>query len=347
MCTPLSKKKALNHERGFTLVELLVVIAIIGILVGLLLPAVQQVREAARRTQCTNNIRQVALASINYESAHMHFPDGIHVPETLGLAATAFVRILPFMEQRNIDDLYNIELRSQDNIAACMNEIPSYICPSDDAAGRICVTTSSTQLYSRSNYVVCFGSNTMMENQGGERVWREHDGSNVDFTTDGVFSCDSDTTFGSISDGSSNVVIISEVLSGKDDDGTTAGDPNCGSTFCVDVRGVWSHFLSGSSWYSHFNTPNSSAADAGAVGGAGRSWQVFNENPFMPVIPVDDSNGTGPYDEYHAAARSSHPGGVVVAYGDGHVDFVSDSVTSQVWRNLGARDDGNVVSLDQ
>ena len=326
---------------GFTLVELLVVIAIIGILIGMLLPAVQQVREAARRISCSNNMRQVALAIHNFESAHGVLPEGIDASGSIGLNATALVTILPFMEQANLENGWNYSAKADANIMVTMEEIPSYQCPSDDAAGRLVATTGDDRLFSRSNYVVCFGSDTMLANQGGEQVWRAHNSGNVDWTTDGAFGGDSQTNFERMADGSSNTALVSEVLSGKDDNGLDGG--NCDSSTCVDVRGVWSFFLPGSSWYTHFNTPNG-AADAGAVGGSGRSWAINQTMPWMPVTPVNDSDGTGDYDEYQAAARSAHLGGVVVAFGDGHVDFIRDEIALDTWQSIGSTNDGQVVS---
>ena len=326
-------------RKAFTLVELLVVIAIIGILIGMLLPAVQQVREAARRTECANNIRQVALAAINYESAHGMFPKGVDATPSIGLNATAFVFILPFIEQGNIEADWNYDGRASNNSNPARNEIPSYICPSDDAAGRIVLTTGSNQLFSRSNYVVSFGSNTMLTARNGARVWRDHRSDPApDWTTDGVFGGESKTTFGNISDGSSNCAMVSEVISGKDDDGTTGG-PDCPANNCVDVRGVWANFLGGASWYSHLNTPNTSVPDGGEVGGNNRAWQINNQNPPMPVVPAIDY-------QHHAAARSTHLGGVNVAFGDGHVQFVTDNIDAVNWANIGAINDGNVTSID-
>jgi hypothetical protein len=230
--------------------------------------------------------------------------------------------------------------KPQSNINVTQEEIPSYQCPSDDAAGRLVATTNASNLFSRSNYVVCFGSDKMLADQGisgsNEQIWRNHNGGSVDWTTDGAFGGESKTNFETMADGSSNTALLSEVLSGKDDDGTVSGEANCPSTFCVDVRGVWSLFLPGTSWYSHFNAPNG-AADAGAVGGAGRSWAINETIPWMPVIPG------GTYDEYHAAARSAQLGGVVVAFGDGHVDFITNEIDADTWKNIGSTNDGLVV----
>lgn len=329
------RSRSRHRDSAFTLVELLVVIAIIGVLVALLLPAVQAAREAGRRAQCTSQLKQFVLAMHNYESTHGRLPKGLDGTDSVGLNSPAQVYLLPFVEQVALHDNWNFNAKADANIAVASVRIPTFACPSDDAADRLVATTQASRIFSRSNYVTCFGSNTMLADQVGQQVWRNHNGSLVDKTTDGAFGIDSETTFAKMTDGSSNVIVASEVLSGRDDDGTDQG--NCESKFCVDVRGVWTLFLPGSSWYTHLNTPNG-AADAGPVGGAGRSWAVNETFPWMPVIPG------GQYHDYHAAARSSHPGGVMAAYGDGHVVFIQNEIDAVVWRNLAAIDDGNNVS---
>lgn len=132
-------KKRWPLTRGFTLVELLVVIAIIGILIGMLLPAVQSVREAARRTSCANNLRQMAIAGLNYESAHMRLPTGHennksmlgNEPQSNGWGWRT--RILPFMEQGPLFDQFDLELSllNQVNVPAAVQTVPTFLCPSD------------------------------------------------------------------------------------------------------------------------------------------------------------------------------------------------------------------------
>ncbi len=125
-------------RRGFTLIELLVVIAIIGILMGLLLPAVQAVREAARRTQCLNNLRQLALAVHNYESARRHFPPSAEFagygPINTNSSWSIHGRLLPYLEQNNVYDNVNLNVAWDDQVAISGLKIPIYSCPSDPHA---------------------------------------------------------------------------------------------------------------------------------------------------------------------------------------------------------------------
>ncbi len=135
-------KPMTNRRQGFTLVELLVVIAIIGILIGMLLPAVQQVREAARRTQCMNNVRQLALAALNFESAHMHFPtagdcsDSYHDPNQYFRPAYDFenagwmFQVLPFIEQANLEKRRRPDGWWNGSPAMVENPVPAFNCPS-------------------------------------------------------------------------------------------------------------------------------------------------------------------------------------------------------------------------
>src|SRR5262245_30172103 len=121
-------------RKGFTLIELLVVIAIIGVLIGLLLPAVQQAREAARRTQCRNNLKQVGLALHNYESTTTRFPPVSVLP--FGRTSepwSAQARLLPYIDQSNLHNLVDWSVSSEftANPAVCRTRVPIYLCPSE------------------------------------------------------------------------------------------------------------------------------------------------------------------------------------------------------------------------
>ena len=137
-----------RERAAFTLVELLVVIAIIGILVALLLPAEQAAREAARRIQCTNNLKQIGIAMHNYQSTHGRFPIGYVGCQTWdpvwgGLRAlghTAWAQILPYMELTALEDIYDFHQRNGHNQDATIEQPESFLCPSDDASREMVAT---------------------------------------------------------------------------------------------------------------------------------------------------------------------------------------------------------------
>ena len=186
-----------SRQTGFTLVELLVVIAIIGILIGMLLPAVQQVREAARRTSCLNNLVQVGLATHNYEFAHEQLPPGtingtgpiLNQPK--GQHISFFVQLLSYLEQTGVAQNFDqsVGTYAAQNLPAREMRMPTFQCPSYGGA--------ATQLgVGYSNYAGC------------------HHGSEVSIDKDnnGVLFLNSSITFGDIKDGASNTVLIGEML---------------------------------------------------------------------------------------------------------------------------------------
>jgi prepilin-type N-terminal cleavage/methylation domain-containing protein/prepilin-type processing-associated H-X9-DG protein len=297
-------------KRAFTLVELLVVIAIIGVLIGLLLPAVQAARESARRLQCSNNLKQVGLAMHNYHDAYNALPIGWvnagNAPDHTGL-----ILLLPYLEQQNLVNLYDFTLRQYDphNKVAIATQVDAYLCPSDDAAGRIMIN-----LYSRSNVVLCWGSTTLCRSCTGSK------GGPEDVVTDGAFQIDQSRSWREFSDGLSNTALASEELSGKED-----------GPYKLDYRGGWTLVVHGSN-YEHFDTPNSSSGDVMYPG----TCTPFTGMPCVPGV-------NGAYSTFHNAARSNHPGGVNVVFADGHVAFVPNEVSLFVWRAIGARDDGSTL----
>jgi prepilin-type processing-associated H-X9-DG protein/prepilin-type N-terminal cleavage/methylation domain-containing protein len=306
---------------AFTLVELLVVITIIGILIALLLPAVQAAREAARRMQCSNNLKQVGLAVLNYEQANGCFPP---TPQTNGSKChTVLVRILPHLEAANVITNYNFGVRSFDppNDGIIRTQLPVYQCPSDDAAGRLCANALA-----RSNCVVNFGVGPYYS-----------PGTNIEKTR-GPFKATGPKTFevavgcriADIKDGTSLTAMASEVISGKKD------DPD---NLKHDGRGMWGWLTPGASNYEHVLTPNSSSGDRLYLDSSERDCHA------EPDMPCDDSAGSDDTKCY-AAARSRHPGGVNVVFCDGHLNFVPNTIDATVWQNMGAINDGNIVSSD-
>ncbi len=191
-------KRLIRTKAAFTLVELLVVIAIIGILIGMLLPAVQSVREAARRTQCMNNLRQLTLAAHNYESAQMHFPAGVVDDDDNLRDATrnGWVDLLPFFEQGNVFQRWDFgsDWKSPVNRALALINIPTLRCP------------SSTGGYDQFGGV-----------EGAVSDYAMSKGPDGSLYTNpnpvGPFDVNSEVTFADISDGSSNTFFMGEATS--------------------------------------------------------------------------------------------------------------------------------------
>ena len=306
-----------HNRSAFTLVELLVVITIIGILIALLLPAVQAAREAARRMQCSNNLKQVGLAMHNYVLSLQSLPTGAFLSgekqKTFGPEHSALGVLLPYLEQENLAGIYNYNLRVYNaaNIPAISTSIAVYNCPSDDHS-----TQQALGSFARSNVAVCFGSGGMC--RSGVCCTLPYPP--ADAVTDGAFQFDLARRLNEFTDGTSNTVMASEILSGRAEN---------------DSRGQWARLLHGSN-YEHFDTPNSSAPDV-------MYPTTCSPEPDMPCI--DDSS----YDLYplHNAARSHHPGGVNVTFVDGHVAFVPNTVDWAVWKAIGARNDGTTLGINE
>lgn len=186
-----------SSKNGFTLVELLVVIAIIGILIGMLLPAVQQVREAARRTQCLNNLKQLGLSLHNYESSSQHFPAGIYDDDKdhQTCLRNGLVDLLPHLEQGNLYDRLDLSLQWSDpaNVLVSAPTIPFLQCPSAGGA----VEDSRDIDVPRGDYALSMGDSARLNTDAPR----------------GVFGINSSTTFAGISDGTSNTILMGEVAS--------------------------------------------------------------------------------------------------------------------------------------
>ena len=341
----------INLRRGFTLVELLVVIAIIGILVGLLLPAVQAAREAARRMQCTNNLKQLALATHNYESAFKRFP-GLTGSSSFSPQA----RVLPFIEQANLQNLIDFSqpLYVGPAFAARLNPVfvpatktvvPTFLCPSDaieptrpttDAAG-------NTALMAGVNYMFSYGSGTR---------------TNYDdrYKTDGVVWENSWARFSDIVDGTSNTVLLSETLIGDSQTSTTVPEGATLARRSASWAGVGVNpaptpgLTFGGSTISN---PDLSAVFPSQTtsyrGTRGESWirgvpySVVSNGYLTPnhAIPDVTAHGRGWF-----APRSMHAGGANVALSDGSVRMITNSVDRQLHWAIHSRDGGEVVNHD-
>ncbi len=301
----LTEHRLQRGRSGFTLVELLVVIAIIGILIALLLPAVQAAREAARRISCVNNMRQVAVAAHNYHDTNKSLPigwvlSGLNVPDHVGLTM-----LLPYLEEGGVPYDYTARAWEPSNKIAIATTISAFTCPSDDAAGR-------GGAYARSNVVLNWGSEGLSSG-----TWDCCDNPPpAAVATNGAFQIDKPRKLSEFTDGTSYTALASEVISGK---------------VIYDYRGRWVGPIHGSN-YEHFNTPNSSSPDS-------LYPPRCDDRPEAPCVATIDDPA-----QWHNAARSLHPGGVNMAFVDGHLAFITNDIGLSVWHAMGARNDGTVIA---
>lgn len=323
------------QERGFTLVELLVVIAIIGVLVGLLLPAVQAAREAARRMQCTNNLKQTALAVHNYaDTFSTSYPMGNY-----GCCyGTWLISVLPFMEQSNLSRIYigggfNLlgvpaapAYSHPTNLQVTRTQLSAFTCPSDSNTATPGIFNGITF----HNIVANYGNTAFnrasplgTDTTGRPNVWggapfvgmlrRFGSSPAVEFPgADPAF-----VKFANVSDGLSNTLLFSETVQGKSSD------------------------LRGFAWWGngcHFETlnpPNSAAPDRMES----ISYCVPRDTLNPPCIAATPTRLTTV-----SSARSRHTGGVNAAQCDGSVRFVANSINLDIWRGISTAAGGETVA---
>ena len=332
---------------GFTLVELLVVIAIIGILIGMLLPAVQQVREAARRISCANNLRQMGLATHNYESAFREFPESFRQPpspsSSTGRGWSAQVLILPFVEQGNLNEVIDFEEEDvhpsqtldlgNGPVPLSSARVPLYICPSE-----VNDIVREDQNGVPEHYPLNYGANA--------GLWFVYD-TNTRRTGQGALQASRGTPIGSFSDGTSNTLLFSEVKAytpyfrnlGMEGDVAMPTDPAAVAGMGGDLRATSGH----TEW----------------VDGRGHQTSftsTFSPNTVVPhdnngqLLDVDWTNWQEGREGGNAStfaavtARSFHTGGVNVGRADGSVSFETDNISLIVWQQLSTRDGGEVIS---
>jgi len=316
-----------RYRLGFTLIELLVVIAIIAILIALLLPAVQQAREAARRTQCKNNLKQLGLALHNYHDVANMFPP-FRVRKT-GYSSNWYTgnvlwtaRILPYIEQaplyNQIDFNYGEGTAATDgdrgpNATIRANSIPAYLCPSDPARGGVPWKAPDGTTVSGPALTNSYGRLSYMANCGS--------GTTESATGNGVFATNSKFGLRDITDGTSNCLTAAEGVIGFPHDQTA--DPSGTPPLCPTTGTVGPQDMArGHSWFWAYRA-GAAAFSTGITPNWQRTWDC-------------NLASAGIY----RAARSFHTGGVHGGLADGSVRFISDNIDATTWSRLGSRNDG-------
>jgi len=351
--------------RGFTLIELLVVIAIIAVLISLLLPAVQSAREAARRAQCVNNLKQIGLALHNYHAANNGFPLGAtsawYGTGTSGSSQnwgswSALALMLPYLEQQPIYSAANFNMTNSIGLGTYVNttvfntNLAIFLCPSDGLAA-----TPASWAISNNNY---FGSI-------GTATWPTAP------APTGVFSASGITSFSiaTITDGTSNTIAYSEGLVGDQThftrfrDGIAWSGPypyyqaggDAFSNQSITLQGLQA---CAANWNSRLAPANENKGWRWADGDQGQS--LFNTivPPNSPTYPWagcrtdccggagTTPNGGGMDEAQFVNATSLHPGGCNVLFCDGSVKFIKSSVAMNTWWSLGTKANGEVISSD-
>ena len=329
----------LNRRRraAFTLVELLVVIAIIGILVSLILPAVQAAREAARRTKCQNSLKQLGLAMLQHEGAQGCFPAGYEQkvsPNYPSIPAfrwrwSALAQLAPYLEQTAIYNACDLEnplydqtgnvLNSRGNQLAAQQQVPILLCPSDPMSN-----VKPDPNYGPTNYAL----NSSSGRNGGARILPD---------ADGVFFKDVRTRIADILDGTSNTAMISETLIGRGGSGLTALPTDKQSRERVYA---WIGSL-GLMAANKCSASTDYRTDRNTRWIDGDAYQTLYDHGYTPNSPNVDCLSTS---ANWKGARSKHPGGVNLLRCDGSVRFVAETIDVVAWGNLATRAGGDIVT---
>ncbi|WP_437186969.1 DUF1559 domain-containing protein [Planctomicrobium sp. SH668] len=320
-----------KKRSGFTLIELLVVIAIIAVLIALLLPAVQQAREAARRSQCKNNLKQIGLALHNYHDTYNAMPPG-NIADNLMHRITAWVSILPQIEQSAVYNKLDFGRGfwfgdpAAEHNKLVMNgfKVPAFVCPSSSLPDS--AEEAGASLF-RGSYVFIRGATT----DGST----DHTAVRGPVSRGGVFFHNSRTRFGDMTDGSSNTFLVSEQSS-------FIGPNNNADPRPQDASGFW---------MGNYASPGDARGN-GTYGSGYYDARCYGLTTLHPNVPIgfrgelnpDGSGSPGTTrTDCNSALQSAHVGIVHALMGDGSVRGISENIAMTTAMNLANKADGNVV----
>jgi len=302
-----------KSRKAFTLVELLVVIAIIGVLVALLLPAVQAAREAARRMSCTNNLKQLGIGMHNHHDTFGNLPPGVQA----GWGHSWSLHILPFVEQQALYDVcptpFNdsgawtgSDARSVGLISLAQTPVAGFRCPSSPTPEREAADVNGLANRATSNYLACAGGDAQTDNNGSTGM----DTSNGMFlaTRYNVTDPIKPHNFSAVTDGLSQTLMVAEA------------EYNLNAASC----NICDRYL-----FYHMNADSSNGSD-------------FSEALGSTFYPVNAT--TVSTNEREISYASFHPGGVNGCMADGSVRFFAETIDINIWRGLGSRNGGEVIT---
>jgi prepilin-type N-terminal cleavage/methylation domain-containing protein/prepilin-type processing-associated H-X9-DG protein len=330
-----------GRRGAFTLIELLVVVFVIGLLLALLLPAVQSAREGARRARCVDHLKQIALAAHNFHDANDVFPPGASVGPS---NASSLIFLLPFSEGTTVYNAFNLSTDvtyGPENITARDVNVPVFLCPSDPSSGYWQDTNPYTlqpaDNMGLSNYYGNLGTNAW--------VYDDFPPQYKDASQRGVFAVLSATRVGDIRDGTSQTALYAEIKRGSfpSSDGldvTFVSDPD------------WASLADPTTDPADLSPPAACSNPPFPYGTYGITGLLYQSNSSLTCLYTHSvpPNNPGrdciqyPYlDRIHLAARSYHPGGVNLALCDGSVRFIKSTININAWKALGTRTAGEVL----
>jgi prepilin-type N-terminal cleavage/methylation domain-containing protein len=369
-----SPRRAFVHK-GFTLVELLVVIAIIGILIALLLPAVQAAREAARRTQCTNQLKQLGVACHNYHDAKKKLPPAVEIARPpancdrnmvsafrtgtptgyAGYGPNWLIHLLPYMEQEGLYDQHAASILNYMNPpppavpgtdiswrAIRTARLSNLFCPTDTRETQMTACSHDGGNWERGNYAASAGPSWLHCTLDGRSSSSGATGSAAGGSLGGMFGVNWGAELNQVAtmDGTSNTIMLSEIRTGLNQ---------------FDRRGTWAMGLAGAS-ITAANAGISPGGDCNLPNDATeKSDDIENCSQLRTALGVGNSglgarrmgcsfdNGPNNWPNWQAQTRSLHPGGVNVCLGDASVRWVRNEVSQQLWQRMLGRNDGLVI----